>query len=628
LLNARWVQGSISVLALGFVACTGGVHEGDHDGADAGTNPSSGAGGSTTPAASGGSSSQGSTATGGAPASGHSGHGSGGGDVSSTGGTGGTDHAHAAAAGEGDGAGSDDGEHDGHSGATGGTDGSPAGGTGGSHASGEHTGGSSAGADDGDEHEGTGGSDMHGSGGSGGSDAMGGMSGTGGSDAMGGMSATGGSDAMGGMGAMGGSDATGGTGAMGAMGGSAGMAAHDHCVDGEMPDARDALLSTPSAPDHFTASNGDIDLPLPGPVLAWMDERVWKPSHDAWHNIRRCGGATGGGEGSASSSASMCAHTELVPEHQECADAENGYEFLVMHRHMLLALRQAFPAHADLFDGFPHFPFEAKDVPVEWQSRFGSGWASDVVNTAKKLEDIEHHLGEFATEGDLGKYIQCGLRASGASSIHGAMHFKWVVSESPNSLGKQAVNLGNYMFWKLHGWIDGIWERYRVAKGLPSDESKLKDALTDQCREMHALGDVIDPNDGGGGGTPLPDEHGFFHENVRPAFERVCVGCHSESSPEAGMSLAGQISSADIVLNLVNVQTFDGGQFKRIVPGHPEQSWVYLKASGLAADAGCVGDRCITQPMPPGATADGRLTSQELDTLKQWILDGAPGPTD
>jgi hypothetical protein len=322
----------------------------------------------------------------------------------------------------------------------------------------------------------------------------------------------------------------------------------------------------------------------------------------------------------------MCAHTELGPAHQECADADNGYEVLVMHRHMLIALRQAFPAHAELFAGFPHFPFDAKDVPAEWQSRFGSGWTSDVVKTAQKLEDIEHHLDEFPTEGDLGKYIQCGLKTSGASSIHGAMHFKWVVNESPNSLGKQAVNLGNYMFWKLHGWIDGIWERYRVARGQSADEQKLKDALVNQCREMHALGDVVGPG-GGDDDTPLPEEHGFFHESVRPAFERVCVGCHSESSPEAGMSLAGHISSADIVKNLVNVQTFDGGQFKRIVPGHPEQSWLFLKASGTAADAGCVGDRCITQPMPPGATADRRLTAAELDTLEQWILDGAPAPT-
>jgi hypothetical protein len=454
--------------------------------------------------------------------------------------------------------------------------------------------------------------DLGGSGGSdvvssGGSDAMG----SGGDDAM--PPASGGSSGM---------DGSGGTGLVDEM------PEHDHCMHGEFADLRDADLTTPSAPDHFTASNGDVDLPLPEAVLDWMDERAWKPTHDAWHNIRRCrGGSTGGGEGSSSSSDAMCAHEELIPEHQECADADNGYEFLVMHRHMIIALKQAFPAHADLFDGFPHFPFAKEDVPLEWQSRFGSGWTEDMANVASTLEDIENQLDQFPTEGDLGKFIQCGLKSSGAGSLHGAMHFKWVVNESPNSLGKQSVNIGNYMFWRLHGWIDGIWERYRVAKGLAHDQPELEEALLDQCREMHELGQVIDPALVEDPSDPLPEEHGYFHETVRPALERLCSGCHSETSPEARMSLGGHISSANVVKNLVDVQAFDGGQFLRVVPGYPEQSWLFLKASGLAAEAGCEGSTCNAQSMPPGATPDRRLTETELSALEQWILDGAPGPT-
>jgi hypothetical protein len=216
-----------------------------------------------------------------------------------------------------------------------------------------------------------------------------------------------------------------------------------------------------------------------------------------------------------------------------------------------------------------------------------------------------------------------------AASIHGAMHFKWVVASSPNSLGSQPVNIGNYMFWKLHGWIDEIWERYRTAKGLTDTEPKLVSALLQQCREMHELGRVIDPTlvqDGADAG-PLPVEHGYFVDSVRPAFERVCVGCHSESSPEAKMPLAGHISSADIVTNLVNVQTYSGGQFLRVVPGHPEQSWLYLKASGLSVDAGCTGSDCRTESMPPGATPDQMLNATELSALNQWITSGAPAPT-
>ncbi|HEY3494090.1 MAG TPA: hypothetical protein VGK73_05365 [Polyangiaceae bacterium] len=577
-----FVTGGSSALGAAEESGSGG-HAG-HDGHPGAASGSGGSGGATGPD----------------PGHGGADHGSNGGDDEHGGesahSTGGTDTGHG-------------GEHA----ATGGTDGhSATGGTGGGHAATGGTGGHPAAGTGAGGHTASGGSagDEHGT--SGGPDG-GGTGGTGhaGTD-HGGTTAAG----------------SGGGGTSGASGSGAGSGGtpheHDHCVDGELPDARDALLATPSAPDIFVASNGDVDLPVPGAVLDWMDERFWKPSHDAWHNIRRCGrGSSPGGEGTSSGSAAMCAHTELVPEDQECENAANGLDFLVMHRHMLIALRQAFPQHADLFDGFPHFPFQASDVPEAWRSRFGSGWTQNVVNTARTLEDIENNLSRFPTEGDLGKYIQCGMQ--GVTSIHGALHFKWVVNESPNSLGKQSANLGNYMFWKLHGWIDGIWERYRVAKGLAPDEPALVSAITAQCREMHALAAVIEPDETGE--EPLPEEHGFFHENVRPAFERLCSTCHDDGSPEAGMSLGGHISSANVVANLVNVPSAHGGQFMRVVPGHPEQSWVYLKASGLAASAGCEGNTCNSQSMPPGATADRRLTAAELGALEQWILDGAPPPT-
>jgi hypothetical protein len=407
-----------------------------------------------------------------------------------------------------------------------------------------------------------------------------------------------------------------------AAGGAAPDPSHDDCVTGEAADSRDAQLT--DIPDQWKATNGDIDLIVPKLVLDWMGERVWEASHDAWHNIRRCkNGGAAAGVPSTAAATSICSHTELIPVHQECADADDGYAFLVVHRHMIQSLKQTFPTHADLFQGFPHFPFDAKDVPVEWQSRWGTGWSQSIIDTANTLEDIENKLSQFPTDGDLGKYIQCGGMSTGASSIHGALHFKWVVNSSPYSLGKQAVNIDNYMFWKLHGWIDGIWERYRVAKGLTPDDPKLMQTMTDQCREMHALGQVVSPIMTST--APLPVEHGEFAEMVRPILEKTCSSCHSETSPEAGMSLGGHITSADVVKGLVNVPTMHGGQFMRILPGDPTQSWLYLKASGMAMNAGCSGSMCNAQVMPP--TGQVTLTQAELDTIRQWIVAGAPMPT-
>ncbi|HKP61094.1 MAG TPA: hypothetical protein VJV78_30395 [Polyangiales bacterium] len=398
---------------------------------------------------------------------------------------------------------------------------------------------------------------------------------------------------------------------------------HDDCVSGQLADPTDAM--TTSSPDQWKASNGDIDLVLPKTVLTWMKSRVWEPSHDAWHNVRRC--RSGFAIPGAGGTTALCTtHPELVAKNAECSNAEDGYQFLVMHRHMMQSLRQAFPKNAALFSGFPAFPFDAKDVPVEWQNRWGTGWASNIKSTAMTLENIEKNLGMFATEGDLGKYIQCGGGANGASSIHGALHFKWVVNESPYSLGKQTVNIDNFMFWKLHGWIDQIWERYRVAKGLAPTEPKLAQALTDQCREMHRLGAAIDPKQVTPPTTgPLPAEKGVFHEQVRPIFEKTCSSCHSESSPEAGMALGGQITSANVVKGLVNVTAMHGGQFKRVVPGDPDRSWLYLKIAGMAAAAGCMGAMCNAQVMPPA----GQVTVSQADLTKvrQWIMDGAVAPT-
>lgn len=299
----------------------------------------------------------------------------------------------------------------------------------------------------------------------------------------------------------------------------------DYCLSAEPPDPRDKMLS--GQPEPWLASTGEIDLVLPKPVLDWMDERIWKPSHDAWHNIRRCDHGGFSGIPLSAVDFSICVNRVLIPEDQECENPSDGYQFLVMHRHMIQSLKQAFPEHAQLFEGFPSFPYQATDVPEQWRDRWGTGWAPAILASADTLENIEQNLSQFASEGELGQFIQCGSELDG---VHGALHFKWVVNESPNSLGKQTVNIGNYMFWKLHGWIDRIWERYRIAKGLTPDEPKLRDELVEQCREMHALGQVIDPSADPPTSDPLPDEAGFFHESVRPILDRRCSGCHSEGS--------------------------------------------------------------------------------------------------
>jgi hypothetical protein len=198
-------------------------------------------------------------------------------------------------------------------------------------------------------------------------------------------------------------------------------------------------------------------------------------------------------------------------------------------------------------------------------------------------------------------------------------------------LGNTSSNIDNYMFWKLHGWMDNVWEKYRIAMGLKRTDAKYVDDMRAQCREMDIEAEFcrtgIKPGQMDG---PLPVESGFFHEKVRPIFEAAankCGGCHSASGPEAGMSLGGQISSKDIVAGLVNQQAIGGGQFKRVVPGQPDQSWLYLKLT--AATSGCTATsagQCFPGPMPPSADGKATVSAADVAIVRQWIMDGAEGP--
>ncbi len=65
---------------------------------------------------------------------------------------------------------------------------------------------------------------------------------------------------------------------------------------------------------------------------------------------------------------------------------------------------------------------------------------------------------------------------------------------------------------------------------------------------------------------------------------------------------------------------------KLIVPGDPDNSWLYLKVTGKAATAGCVKSAtadCTTDSMPYGGASPSRRRSK---TRSQVDQDGAVAP--
>lgn len=419
--------------------------------------------------------------------------------------------------------------------------------------------------------------------------------------------------------------------------------ARDHCVDGWAPHPTDATMA--HGPFEYyppgRTDPGIVDLTLQPEVLQWMEDNLWAEGHFEWHAIRMC--RLPGF--SRMSKVDICSYTGLVPADQNCQTDGDGYQFLVFHRYLIQTLKQLWPSHADDFEGFEKFPASAEDVPPQWRSAW-TDWPPDVLEAGRIGDEIDkpENLARFPNEGVLGFWLQCnfGQRLRSPPNdmplvgLHFALHAKWArPGNTRHGVNNTEHNVENYMFYKLHGWIDNVWEKYRRAKGLSPTDPKLQSDLTAHCRELDLERAIIERSMQATGrpsvDTALPRESGFFHERVRPILEsnrNLCSGCHAESGAMAMLRLGGSLSSREIVDGLVDRPSRNGGQFKLVVPGDPERSWLYLKASAAAESAGCVPSasaRCITGAMPPTA-AGPTLTAAELATLRQWILDGAEGP--
>lgn len=101
-----------------------------------------------------------------------------------------------------------------------------------------------------------------------------------------------------------------------------------------------------------------------------------------------------------------------------------------------------------------------------------------------------------------------------------------------------------------------------------------------------------------------------FARDVVPIFKTSCVMCHLPGNGPAGLALHPKGGYA----NLVGVASTQS-PLQRVVPGKPEESYLYRKLVGTHAAAGGSGER-----MPFG---DMRLGEDQIDVIRRWIVDGA-----
>jgi hypothetical protein len=111
----------------------------------------------------------------------------------------------------------------------------------------------------------------------------------------------------------------------------------------------------------------------------------------------------------------------------------------------------------------------------------------------------------------------------------------------------------------------------------------------------------------------------FFDDNVRPIFGSEessgayyggkCIFCHYTGSPNP-LDLSNPFGPN----GLVNVGASYRGGMVRVLPGNPDESLMILKVRALKADSD------IGAQMPYSFSP---LTAAQVDTVRQWILEGA-----
>jgi hypothetical protein len=380
--------------------------------------------------------------------------------------------------------------------------------------------------------------------------------------------------------------------------------------------------------------NNQVDLSVDPNVYDYMYDHGWQDAHVLWHQVRTCGGF--GGAGGINGLPSACNFSDLRPTQNDCQGDVNGLDFFSGHRLMMEQLKQLWPDHAQQFTGWSKFPKTAQDYPTQLRPYYRA-WSAEMLRLADIADNIENNLSMFPTEGSLGTWISCALvpGATGAPDFSTSrnLHFGLHNNGVPTSNQKHAVNNNNnnidaFLFWKLHGWIDNIWEKYRVAKGKTRNDADYKAEMLQQCREMERWREIAVQTRGSNGHpnqddnfVPVVIETGFFHDVLRPAFEEaLCSTCHG-SGEAAGLRLGYEISSTEIVERLLSKNSSYASGYKLVVPGNPEQSWLYLKASGGSVNSGvtCQGDLSCSKQM-------SGLSQQNIKDLYDWIKNGAEAP--
>ena len=246
------------------------------------------------------------------------------------------------------------------------------------------------------------------------------------------------------------------------------------------------------------------DVPMPEEMIAWMRQRNWGAHHQQWHFVRRwdfwhaMAQRADLPEADRQDIQAMVAEAvangwtrAAIPE----GTTGGGEEFLFMHRAMFHLLAQTFPQHYHTLRGWnspPQDPSTAEDpVPDDSAPPFAPGMT-------QAINEIEAAMPGFDSDDTFGLFLETNLRPmpgnplersdDARTGLHNYLHNRWSEDGSVINLGDPRVNIFNRRFWKLHGWIDYFWWRFRAAKGADDADASYQDKLNRSIAMMNMGG--------------------------------------------------------------------------------------------------------------------------------------------
>ncbi|UJP06135.1 MAG: hypothetical protein LZF61_03930 [Nitrosomonas sp.] len=226
---------------------------------------------------------------------------------------------------------------------------------------------------------------------------------------------------------------------------------------------------------------------MPEEMIFWMNQKGWGSHHEQWHFERRWD--------FWHAIASQPQHPSWVDDLIDDARAKgwsrastqegaagNGEDFLFMHRAMFQLLADNFPQHLHFLRGWNTPPQDPND-PDDSLPSSQSGVPGNTfdINMASAITKIEARNPSFSTDDEFGLFLETNLRPAPedplarspdpGAGLHNYLHNRWSDDQSPINLGDPTVNIFNQRFWKLHGWIDYFWWRFRKHKGLDNSSA-------------------------------------------------------------------------------------------------------------------------------------------------------------